>query len=186
MQSQPREYVDGKKVKSSDGYSAKEIGNMQADYNKYLNGLGATVSDGDLKGYTVKFDLQFKEGGTVDESETKAKDEMQDGNSIGNSFTRANDIANPRFKQKEIENDDGTVSTSQVGGVTADNKNITMNTSLDTKMNRIHEIFHTLGLSHPKGAGGAQGIMKYPPDKPSQTDINNISNGAFLPKVIIK
>jgi len=28
--------------------------------------------------------------------------------------------------------------------------------------------------------------MKYPPEKPNQTDANNIGNGSFLPKVIVK
>ncbi len=61
-----------------------------------------------------------------------------------------------------------------------------MNTREDTKMNRIHEIFHTLGFNHPKGTGGSQGIMKYPPEKPTQADINQLGNGAFLPAVIKK
>ena len=186
VQSSPREYVDGKKVRTSNGYSAKEIASLQTDYNKYLNGIGLSVNEGDYKGYSVKFDLQFKEGGTVENSEKSAKDDKQDGNSIGNSFTKANATAYPRFKEKEIENDDGTVNTSTVGGVTADSKNITMNSSLDTKMNRVHEIFHTLGFTHPKGTGGTGSIMKYPPEKPTQADINQVGNGSFLPKVIIK
>ena len=58
-----------------------------------------------------------------------------------------------------------------------------MNLSEDTKMNRIHEIFHTFGFSHPKGKGGSNGIMKYPPEKPSQSDANQLGNSSFLPAV---
>ncbi len=186
VQSQSRTYQDGNRQRSSAGYSEKEISSMQGDYNKYLNGLGASVSDGEYKGYTVKFDLQFKAGGDPDESEKSAASDKQGDNSIGNSFTSANSTAYPRFATKEIDNWDGTVSTSTVGGVTADHKNVTMNTREDTKMNRIHEIFHTLGFNHPKGTGGSQGIMKYPPEKPTQADINQLGNGAFLPAVIKK
>lgn len=50
-------------------------------------------------------------------------------------------------------------------------------------MNRIHEIFHTLGFDHPKGTGGSDGIMKYPPEKPNQSDTNRIGDSTFLPKV---
>ena len=61
-----------------------------------------------------------------------------------------------------------------------------MNVDYDDKMNRVHEVFHTLGFVHPKGTGGSSGIMKYPPQKPNQTDINNLGNGSFLPAVIKK
>lgn len=186
VQSQARVYQDGSKQRSSDGYSAKEISSMQTDYNKYLNGMNSTVSDGEYKGYAIKYDLQFKAGGTPDEAEQSAASDKQDGNSIGNSFTSANSTAYPRFASKEITNEDGTVSTSTVGGQTADHKDIMMNTREDTKMNRIHEIFHTLGFDHPKGTGGSQGIMKYPPSKPTQADINQLGNGSFLPVVVKK
>jgi hypothetical protein len=59
-----------------------------------------------------------------------------------------------------------------------------MNETEDTKMNRIHEIFHTLGFQHPRVVGGKDGIMKYPPEKPNQNDANQIGNSTFLPKVI--
>ncbi|WP_421497727.1 RHS repeat-associated core domain-containing protein [Flavobacterium columnare] len=179
-------YTTSGKMKTLDGYSAKEVASMQKDYNKYLNDLGMNVSDGEYKGYSIKYDLQFKEGGTIEASEASASKEMQDGYSIGNSFSRGNGDTYSRFKTKEIDNGDGTTSTSTVGGITADNKNILMNTSQDTKMNRVHEIFHTFGFGHPKGTGGNNGIMKYPPEKPNQADANNIGNGSFLPKVIVK
>jgi len=58
-----------------------------------------------------------------------------------------------------------------------------MNKNEDTKMNRVLEIYHTLGFDHPKGTGGNNGIMKYPPEKPNQNDANQIGNSTFLPKV---
>ena len=60
-------------------------------------------------------------------------------------------------------------------------KNVYMNIDYDNKMNRIHEIFHTLGFSHPKGKGGKQGIMHYPPQRPNNKDANEISQSKFLP-----
>lgn len=48
-------------------------------------------------------------------------------------------------------------------------------------MNRVHEIFHTFGFSHPKG-GGAQGIMNYPPKDLSKKDVNEVANSKFLTK----
>lgn len=78
-------------------------------------------------------------------------------------------------------NEDGTTST--VGGVTDKNKYILMNEPEDSKMNRIHEIFHTFGFSHPKGSGGKQGIMKYPPSKPSKKDALELSTIEFLPTI---
>lgn len=73
---------------------------------------------------------------------------------LANVFTKANSEAYPRFKPKEHENADGTTSTSTVGGVTFDHKNIMMNSALDSKTNRIHEIFHTFGFDHPAGVDG--------------------------------
>ena len=50
-------------------------------------------------------------------------------------------------------------------------------------MNRHHEIFHTLGLSHPSG-GGKQGIMKYPPAKPTLFDALELSTTHILPTML--
>lgn len=59
-----------------------------------------------------------------------------------------------------------------------------MNTKQDSKLNRIHEIFHTLGLSDNFRTGVTGGIMAYPPEKPSQANIDALINGTFLPKII--
>ena len=50
-------------------------------------------------------------------------------------------------------------------------------------MNRIHDFFHTFGFTHPKGIGGKEGIMKYPPEKPTQNDANKLADSDFLPKI---
>lgn len=186
VQTAPTSYVDGKKTREQKGYSTDNVSKMQTSYNKYLNDLGMNVSEGDYKGYTVKFDLQFKDGGSATESKDKANNEKRDDIPIGNSLIKENSTQNLRFVTTEKEADDGTVSTRTVGGTTEKNKYITMNTSEDNKMNRIHEIFHTLGLNHPSGTGGSQGIMQYPPAKPTQQDINTVANGSFLPIIKLK
>ena len=61
-----------------------------------------------------------------------------------------------------------------------------MNNSYDTWINRIHEIFHTFGFSHPKEKGGNNGIMAYPPENPNQNDINKLGNSNFLPDIYTK
>ncbi len=55
-----------------------------------------------------------------------------------------------------------------------------MNKDVETFMSRLHEVFHTLGFHHPPNIGGPQGIMKYPPEKPTQTDIDQVANDGFL------
>ena len=179
-------YTTGGKTKFSGGYSEKQIEQMQTGINTYLNNLGLSVTEGDYSGYTIKFDLDFKNGGAVEQCKTNAQNEKQEGHSIGNSLTKGNGNIYAPFNSKEIENADGTVSPSTVGGVTIGNKDIMMNSSQDTKNNRIHEIFHTLGFSHPKGKGGTSGIMKYPPEKPNQGDANQIGNSTFLPTIILE
>ncbi|ANQ50579.2 hypothetical protein MY04_3214 [Flammeovirga sp. MY04] len=187
VQSADRNYYTTKgKTKQFGGYSEKQISKMQKGTNKYLNNLSMSVSDGEYKGYSINFALEFRDGGTVEQSENSAQNEMQDGYSIGNSFTKGNSNVYSGFASKEIDNGDGTVSTTTVGGITIGNKDVMMNSSKDTKMNRIHEIFHTLGFSHPKGAGGSGGIMKYPPEKPNQNDANQLGNDSFLPAVILE
>lgn len=41
----------------------------------YLNGLNLKVSESKYAGYSIKFDLEFRRGGTVEESEQKAQKE---------------------------------------------------------------------------------------------------------------
>jgi len=79
------------------------------------------------------------------------------------------------------ENEDGT--TSVRGGVTSDHKDIIMNSQYDTKANRKHEAWHTLFFDNDNAK---QGIGKYPPQNPNQSDINSLINNPRLPSVIKK
>lgn len=177
-------YTTTGKMKTIDGYTLKDIDNMQTDYNKYLNDLSLVVGEGEYKDYAIKFDLQFKDGGTIDQSKNLAKNEMFEGYSIGNSLVRGNGESYPPFKQTETDNEDGTFSMSPVrGGVTDARREILMNSSKDNKMNRIHEIFHTFYFTHPKNKGGSDGIMKYPPETPNQNDANRIGSKSCLPVI---
>lgn len=112
----------------------------------YLNGLNLKVSEGKYAGYSIKFDLEFRRGGTIEESEQKAQKEKIGGYSVGNRFSKGNSNIYSQFATKEIDNGDGTTTTSTVGGVTVGNNDIMMNTTQDTKMNRVHEIFHTFWI----------------------------------------
>ncbi len=47
----------------SKGYSTKDITHMNEKINGKLNGYNLTVSEGDYSGYSVLFDLSFKDGG---------------------------------------------------------------------------------------------------------------------------
>lgn len=149
----------------------------------YLNGLNLKVSEGKYAGYSIKFDLEFRRGGTIEESEQKAQKEKIAGYSVGNRFSKGNSNIYSQFATKEIDNGDGTTTTSTVGGVIVGNNDIMMNTTQDTKMNRVHEIFHTFGFTHPKGIGGKEGIMQYPPQKPNQNDADQLINNDFLPTI---
>lgn len=156
------------------GYSTKEIVTMAENINSYLNGLNLSVTEGEYKDYSVDFELSFFAGGTPNETQKKAKNDFLEGYPIGNTFDH-NDESYPRFRERET-------NTSMLfpvsGGFTAKNKYILMNTNYDTKRNRIHEIFHTLGLHDHTG-----GIMKYPPQKPNKQNINQLIYNGFLPHI---
>ena len=171
-----------KKEVAVNGYSSKQVANMNKNINQYLNDLGGKVSVGEYEGYSIKYDLQFKEGGTLDNIEKLAAGDKQDGFSIGNTLRNGDSTTDPAYFKK-TEGEDGTYSVN--GGVTEDKKDIIMNNEEgDNKMNKVHEVFHTFGMSHPRGTGGQNGgIMKYPPEKPNQNDINFIGNGSFMPVV---
>lgn len=150
-------------------------------YNKYLNNLKLIVPAGEYKGYSIMFDLSFFDAGDALEASIKASEDMYEGISIGNTMRLGNEIIYKRLNFQTKYNDDG--STSTVGGITFYKNTIIMNKAGDTKMNRIHEIFHTLGFTHPEGSGSKQGIMKYPPNKPSKLDALELSTILFLPTI---
>ncbi len=175
-------YANSQKIGGISGsvYSTKQIEKMNTNINGALNEKGYSVSEGDYSGYAVKFDLQFKEGGNQLEMNSKLGSDKIDGNSISNTFQQGNDSQFSRFKEKD--NGDGTVST--VGGFAADHKQIVMNSSADTKHNRIHEIFHTLFFDNDNAK---EGIGSYKnPQNPNQSDINTMINNSALPKVEVK
>ena len=123
----------------------------------------------------------FFDGGNIGEASAMAAGDNYNGYPIGNTVQLADENMYSHLKFNIQYNSDG--STKRRGGVTQDFKSIVMNRPLDTKMNRLHEIFHTLGFTHPEG-GGKQGIMKYPPKKPTKKDALEISNSKFLPSII--
>jgi hypothetical protein len=184
VQTADRAYFTTKgKTKYLSGYSSEQVTKIQDKINTYLNKQEMNITEGDYKGYSLKFDLQFREGGTVEQSKQSAQNETEGGHPIGNSFTKGNSNIYKPFESKEIEKD-GMVYSQYVGGITQGNKDIMMNSASDTKMNRTHEIFHTLIKNfHPKGSGNKAGIGKYPPEKHNQSDINRAANSSLLPVV---
>ena len=170
----------GGTIKELKGYTSKDIQNMNK-YNDYLNGLNLIIPSGEYKGYKVLFDLSFSDGGMTYQAEIAAEADVYEGRHIGNTIQKGNQYTNRTLNFQSVELEDG--STSRVGGVTDNNKNIVMNVDEDTKRNRIHEIFHTFGFSHPKGSGGTQGIMTYPPSKPSSKDALELMTTPFLPTI---
>lgn len=175
-------YVNSKKFEGQSGsvYSPKQIERMNTNINESLNGKGYIVSEGEYAGYSVNFDLQFKEGGNVLEMNSKLGSDKIEGYSISNTFQEGNDRQFSRFKEKE--NSDGTTST--VGGFTSEHKQIIMNTSKDTKHNRIHEIFHTLFFDNDNAKAGIGSYNN--PQNANQNDINSMINNSALPKVEVK
>ena len=176
-------YKKDGKIKELEGYSTKDIERMNK-YNDYLNDLDLKISEGEYKGYAVKFDLQFIEGGSSLDSYISAQKDNYEEYCIGNTIQKGNQYTHKNVGFESVDLPDGM--TKMVGGVTdIDKAAIVMNAAADNKMNRIHEIFHTFGFSHPKGIGGKQGIMKYTPSKPSKDDANELLSVPNL-KTIIK
>ena len=69
----------------------------------YLNGLNLKVSEGKYAGYSIKFDLEFRRGGTIEESEQKAQKEKIGGYSVGNRFSKGNsNIYSPNLLLKKL------------------------------------------------------------------------------------
>ena len=137
-------------------YKAMKVDQLNSSINSTLNTNNYSVTEGEYKGYSVRFDLQFKEGGNQIETYFKLGSDNIDGNPISNTFEKGNSEQYPRFKEKD--NGDGTVSI--VGGFTSNQNQIIMNSSTDTKRNRIHEIFHTLFFNHDKADKGIGSIKE--------------------------
>ncbi|NLN24828.1 MAG: hypothetical protein GX163_04085 [Bacteroidetes bacterium] len=157
------------------GYTPKQIAKMEQRTNKWLNKQNLSVTEGDYDGYSIQFDLSFKEGGNTMDIEIKANNENFEGHSIGNSMQKGNSNSDPQNFSLNADGD-------PVGGVTQNNKYVMMNTEHDNQSNQIHEFGHTLGLDHPEG-GAKDGLMRYPPSKISQEEANKLGNSDFLPAI---
>jgi hypothetical protein len=163
------------------GYSAKDVASMNKSINNTLNGKGYSVSEGEYAGYSVKFELEFKEGGKIEDVKTAAAGEKIAGVSIGNTITAANGDKVGYFKATANEE---TGTETRVGGVTIDHKEVIMNNQTDTRRNRIHELFHTLFFDND---GAEKGIGSYKRiDMPNQSDIDKLINNTKLPELIKK
>jgi len=157
---------------SLNGYSLSGIENLNKEVNAALNAAGMTISEGEFEGYSVSFDLQFFDGGTVDNAKKLAQNDMfvYDGQSynIGNSYSRW-DQTEPKFR----ENNNGDKS-KVVGGYVESNQFLTINKnkegSIRTNKTILHEIMHTFGRKdYPINV---KGIMNYPPQYFNQDDVN--------------
>lgn len=171
----------GRKTKS---FSSKDVARFQKKLNKKLTKWAeknGPISSGDLEGYSVNFDVNVIDGGDAASAKSLADNDKIDGHSVGNTIALGGET-NPLFAK--VENEDGE-TTSQVDGVTSKDKYITMDPSGSSTMSKIHEVFHTLGMNHPKGRGSKKGIMAYPPQRVNQNDTDFLGNGSngFLPKV---
>ena len=157
------------------GYTSRQVERMETRTNRWLNRQNLSVTEGEYEGYSIQFDLSFKEGGNTLDIEIKANTEQFEGHNIGNSIGKGDSRSDPQNFSKNADGD-------PVGGVTQGNKYVMMNTAHDTQTNQIHEVGHTLGLDHPEG-GAKEGLMRYPPGRISQQEANQLGNSDFLPAV---
>lgn len=131
-------------------------------------------------GYSIKFDLSFKDGGSSLQTKIKANAEQFEGYSIGNSLERGNEDSHRNVFKVRIDQEGTMLET---GGVTERKKSIMMNSKHDNSINRIHEVGHTLGLDDNIRTGNTGGLMEYPPERMTRKEANQLGNGSFLPKV---
>lgn len=158
-------------------YTDNDVKELNSSLNETLNSNNYTVTESDFNGYSVKFDLQFKEGGDQSASYEKLDSDKIDGHSTSNTFEKGNSEQYPRFQK--TYNKDG--SSSFAGGFTSDNKQIIMNSSSDTNRNRIHELFHTFFFNDDKAEKGIGSSKRN--DMPNQDNINTLINNPKLPKI---
>lgn len=75
--------------------------------------------------------MSFSDGGMTYQAEITAEAGVYEGQHIGNTVQKGNQYTNGTLNFQSVELEDG--STSRVGGVTDNNKNIVMNVDEDTK-----------------------------------------------------
>lgn len=157
------------------GYSSKDVAKIERQTNNWLNKQNLSVNEGDYEGYSLQFDLSFKEGGNSLDMRLKANAEQYEGHNIGNTVERGDSKSDPRF----FTQSENVVT----GGVTDKKKYVIMNTAYDNRTNQTHEVGHTLGLDDNDKTGHKGGLMQYPPEKVSQREANQLGNSGFLPAV---
>ena len=156
------------------GYTKKDIISMNNMITE-MNERGYRVTEGEYKGYSVKFDIEFIDGGSKTEALKKmygdyyrTADDCDI--SYGNLVERSNDEFNANLKPKN--------GNTFVGGYCLGGNYIIMNSGrdsngdfLDNNTNRKHEMFHTFGFKDSPNSGG---IMDYKFLRISQNDINSL------------
>ena len=152
-------------------YTVDDVEEMNQEINSILNSKQYTYNyNGET--YDVVFDLRFISSGASYEAE-----ELSEKDIYGNSFSKSSEALSPRLFPINI-NEDGT--ETHRGGITEQNKRISMNHKYDNPRRKIHEIFHTLFYSND---GAEDGIGNYNPgtDMPNQNDIDILLGNPKLP-----
>lgn len=163
-------------------YSSKQVSKMNVVINKELNNQKLFVTEGEYSGYSIVFDLSFKEVSSIDEAKVSAIELEDYGNAI---YIDKNSNKNNSKNIFEIR-EDSEGNTQEIGGVTYLHKHIIMNVlysnfdNYDNLYYLIHEIFHTFGFEDAVKTGRNNGIMNYPPEQPNEEDSQEIANSQYL------
>ena len=144
-------------------------------YSEWLNDLGLKVEGGEYEGFAIVFDLKFEGFETKDGQNSAFWSDDEKGNTMYCSREGSTPVLDPKNK--------GLESNESIGGVTVEKKEIVMNIKYDTKMNRLHEVFHTLGLQHPEHSG-TTGVMAYPPVIPNKENVQELISNNILKSII--
>jgi hypothetical protein len=136
-----------------------------------LNKTNYSVSEGDYKGFNVKFNFTAVAQSTGSEADEFNCSSVNGGTmGVGNTYETASTFV---WKDENGKHDFNVKSDGRVtGGVTLGYWQIVMNTPYNSLKNRTHEIFHTLFFSND---GASTGIGSDKKDQmPTQEDINNM------------
>ena len=159
-------------------YSNEEVKNMQKQINATLNEANYSVSEGDYKGYNVKFDLEFIpcSDAVFFAMESFKSKSFIEGFPVSNTMCKMPDERFTALAKKQ-ERQDGKI----VGCVGKKLRNIAMNSKRENNRSRIHEVFHTLFFDNDNANSG---IGSYTcDDMPNQADINMLINNDRLSKI---
>jgi RHS repeat-associated protein len=153
-------------------YTSEEVAAMEQTINGILNNANHKVTEGEYAGYSVQFNLKFRDGGDAISMENSANNEKHDGIPIGNTFQKGDEKLYKQF----IPTSEGVV-----GGFVSDYNRVAMNEKHDGSRNRIHELFHTFFFNRDNELYGIGSYLRF--DRPNQDDINILINNPRLPKV---